>query len=170
MSKNNLNILILLALINNSFLYSYSDFKKYIRFENQNVVVDLESGLIWEDQPNIAIKNRNEAVKYCENLDLDGYHGWRLPFIEELETLHDSTKNNPAIDPTFKNISSDWYWSITKFHSNSLQGWLKRFYGSQNIGLDLTFQHSVKCVRSLDRDELDQINNFNLDSESEIDQ
>ncbi len=122
--------------------------ERFNRIDEQNIVIDYEENLMWEDQENIIIKDRNEAVEYCRNLKFAGFDNWRLPFIEELENIHDWNRYNPSINPAFKYVSQDWYWSITKFHSNSFQGWLKKFYGSRHIGLDLTFKYNVKCVRN----------------------
>lgn len=45
-------------------------------------------GLIWED-----------AMSYCSGLTLGGYGDWRLPTLEEMESLVDTTQSNPALPP-----------------------------------------------------------------------
>ncbi len=48
--------------------------------------VDSSSGLTWEVEPANKNVNWEEAVSYCEELDLAG-GGWRLPTISELRSL-----------------------------------------------------------------------------------
>lgn len=56
---------------------------------------DSGSGMIWED-----------ALNYCQNLELAGNDDWRLPHIKELHSILDygrspDTTNSAAIDPIF---------------------------------------------------------------------
>ena len=61
-------------------------------------------------------KNWEEALTYAESLDLAGYDDWRLPNINELQSIVDYTKNNPAIDTDFFPVqpgNDHWHWSST---------------------------------------------------------
>lgn len=57
---------------------------------------DTSTGLMWtrRDSGSRAI-NWNEAVSHCNNLRLGGYDSWRLPDLNELESL--SNRSNPTI-------------------------------------------------------------------------
>lgn len=46
-------------------------------------------GLVWAVESNGKDIKWPEAVEYCENLELAGHDDWRLPSLDELETLHD---------------------------------------------------------------------------------
>jgi len=48
---------------------------------------DTDSDLIWQVTDLPGIRHWQEAVDYCEQLDLDGHTDWRLPSISELRTL-----------------------------------------------------------------------------------
>jgi tetratricopeptide (TPR) repeat protein len=54
---------------------------------------DTDTGLLWMKQDNGRDEDDlNQANNYCQNLNLGGYTGWRLPTIAELTTIHDKTK------------------------------------------------------------------------------
>lgn len=83
-----------------------------------NTVTDSKTGLIWikdHDKVNGFEKcmTWDEAIEACKNLDYAGHKDWRLPTREELESILDLTKHEPAADPIFKAHTDDWYWTST---------------------------------------------------------
>jgi len=60
------------------------------------VCFDNDSGLTWEEPIEKEFKKWNEAVAYCENLQLDNHDDWRLPTISELRTL---IRGCPSTEP-----------------------------------------------------------------------
>ena len=52
-------------------------------------LLDSTSGLCWQDPPDEERRNWDEAVSYCETLDLGGHRPgeWHLPTIGELRSL-----------------------------------------------------------------------------------
>jgi hypothetical protein len=50
------------------------------------IVID---GLMWAVRSNGQNVEWEPANAYCENLELAGYTDWRLPTLEELESVHD---------------------------------------------------------------------------------
>jgi hypothetical protein len=54
-----------------------------------------------------------QALSYCETLTLGGYSDWRLPNRNELQSIVDYSRFNPAIDPIFNVVSFPNYWSST---------------------------------------------------------
>ena len=75
-----------------------------------DVVADSETGLMWMQSDAGEEKNWQEALAYCQKLNLHGYTDWRLPDLNELESLVDYTRFDPAIDPVFSCRSKE-YWS-----------------------------------------------------------
>jgi len=122
---------------------------EFVRDNSKEVVVDKSTNLMWQDDndANSVIKTWVEAINYCENLTLGGYTDWRLPNINELESIVDYTKTDPAISSEFSNVDSDNYWSSSSFVGYSAYAWLVDFYH----GLDDVYYKSdsffVRCVR-----------------------
>jgi len=54
-----------------------------------------------------------ESIDYCEDMSFAGHDDWRLPNFNELYSIGDRSKSNPAIKDAFVNVSSSNYWSST---------------------------------------------------------
>ncbi len=76
-------------------------------------VTDTGSGLMWQKATAPGTYNWQEALSYCENLSLTGHSDWRLPNRNELHSLVDYSRYNPAIDPLLASntVLSSNYWS-----------------------------------------------------------
>lgn len=92
------------------------------------VLKDSRTGLQWTQRDNGANINWQQAKRYCEGLELDG-GDWRLPGLDELQTIFDMTKsvNAPCgplsckVSPMFR-LTSPWMWSNTPARSSSAIG------------------------------------------------
>jgi hypothetical protein len=90
-------------------------------------VTDNCTGLMWQKetaQYNTYIWQ--QALQYCENLDLAGQTDWRLPNVRELQSIVDYGRQQPAIDPIF-GAQSKWYWSSSTLLFFSSHAWLVMF-------------------------------------------
>ncbi len=58
------------------------------------VWIDPATRLMWAMQDNGSDVNWNQADDYCRNELLGGYSDWRLPTIDELETIYDKRANS----------------------------------------------------------------------------
>ena len=98
-----------------------------------------------------------EAVKYCENLNFAGFDDWRLPTINELLSITDDTRFNPAINKAFKNVAYKIndkgekiygrYWSSTKYADDSSNAWFVNFRDGDGDWSDISLRYFVRCVR-----------------------
>jgi hypothetical protein len=70
---------------------------------HDGTVSDTRAALMWQQAENgWWLGTWEQAMAYCEALNLDGYSDWRLPNIRELESLLDDTHYFPACDPLFQ--------------------------------------------------------------------
>lgn len=86
-------------------------------------VIDFATGLMWIKDPGQSpgglFYDRMywyDAINNCENLEFAGWDDWRLPNINELMSIVDHSRYNPAFDPTiFTQFYDMWtpYWSST---------------------------------------------------------
>ena len=58
------------------------------------------SGLFWQQVVSSSMHTHPQAIDYCASLALDG-RGWRLPSRDELMSITDAVRRNPAIHPRF---------------------------------------------------------------------
>jgi hypothetical protein len=117
----------------------------------ETVVRDNETGLVWERDldPDPDTRSWISAINHCANREVGGRKGWQLPLREQLATLVDRSKSNPAL-PTghpFLNVQSDRYWSATTDASSPTIAWNVGF-GNGGLFIDskVTDRHAW-CVR-----------------------
>jgi hypothetical protein len=116
---------------------------------NINIVTDNETGLQWQDNERKNMTWQN-AISYCEQLGLNSYDDWRLPNINELNSIVDDTQSYPSINPMFKFFASDnyrlaSYWSSTNIITKA---WIVDFmWGSSNM-TNKGNKYYVRCVRT----------------------
>ena len=83
----------------------------YLRDYDNNIVEDKITKLMWEDSENSQLMEMNEAINYCSNLALNNFKDWRVPSIQELQTIV-VYNQNPSIDNDyFINTYPSYYWS-----------------------------------------------------------
>ena len=86
---------------------------------SQHTVLDEYTNLIWQNSDDGTRRTYNEAVRYCNNLDIDGYSRWRIPDFKEIYYLADKSKYPIAIDTKYfkmhtKHKNLLFYWSKDK--------------------------------------------------------
>lgn len=116
------------------------------------VVTDSLTTLEWQDNysdngDTIKKVNWKDAIKYCNELSLDG-EGWRLPNKNELLSIVDYTSFNPSIDTSvFENTTSLYYWSSTTYANDITYAWYVYFNFGNSYYLTTTNNSYVRCVR-----------------------
>ena len=57
---------------------------------------DPSTGLMWAAKDNGTDITWGNAMKYCQNLGLAGYSGWRLPSVDELQGIYYGSGFSPT--------------------------------------------------------------------------
>lgn len=119
---------------------------------NDGTVTDIKTGLTWQKETAPDLYNWQEALMYAEGLTLAGYSDWRLPNINELQTLVDVSHHSPAVSPVLKNYtlsqSAHSYWSSTTHVDTKHRAWLVSFAGGQVGTTEKPDKRLVRVVRS----------------------
>lgn len=120
------------------------------RFVVRDVVVeDATAGLMWT-RKNVGGKRLtwSDAKAACGKARDGGFEDWRLPTIQELLTLVDYSRTEPAIDTSVFECESAWYWSATPYASSPAgYAWLVLFDYGYSYYAGQAGGHCVRAVR-----------------------
>jgi hypothetical protein len=113
--------------------------------DNQDgTITDTETGLMWQ-QETMEKKDWDNAILSCSELNLAGHKDWRLPTIEELLSIVDFERHDPACDPVFKAQSGYYRSSSTDGPTGA---WLVYFYIGGAFAGTKTGGYYVRAVRA----------------------
>jgi len=112
------------------------------------IVSDSVSGLEWQDDAVGNYMSWQSAIDTCENLTLGNQSDWRLPNVNELKSIVDRSKVNPAIKTGFVNSSSSGYWSSTTNEGYKRYAWIVDFNVGYVNNRDKDGSNYVRCVRA----------------------
>jgi hypothetical protein len=151
------------------FARSNSHYVRAVRGGNENpgslvdnldgTVTDNATGLMWQQldvldgNGEVLSMTWEEAMRYCEALDLAGHDDWRLPNVNELQSINDYEKNGrPTIDTTFfKNAMPAPYWTATTFEFDTDHSCCVFFYAGDIVHRhkrDTSQSYYVRAVRN----------------------
>ncbi len=139
-----------ILLISYLLLFTFSANAEFLRDNTNSIVLDTSTNLTWEDgETTTNIYTWIDAIDYCNDLTHGGFDDWRTPNINELNTIVDDTKYNPAIKSIFINtISNGNYWSSTSYtSSNPTYGRMIGFTSGSISNNPKENSHYVRCVR-----------------------
>ena len=115
--------------------------KKYVISDNQQEVLDTQTGLIWRR----CVEGMKWDGKTCSGSPFYGMFQevlerasnqarltgkpWRVPNVKELGSLVDSTQTTISIDSTvFPATQNDQFWSSSSYSMDAFFGWMTHFY------------------------------------------
>jgi len=111
-------------------------------------VTDNATGLMWQQTDDDLSRDWEDALAYCEELDLAGYADWRLSDVKELRSIVDNTRWDPAIDTAyFPGTNPSYYWSSSSNASDPYGAWRIYFLGGYVGYYDKASNQYVRCVR-----------------------
>jgi hypothetical protein len=120
----------------------------YVKIEE--TVVDVVTGLQWQDDFDASYTRENleKAEYFCSQLKLLDMDDWRLPEIDELKTLVNYAKTNPAMSEIFESSSSSRYWSSTISQIDTIDAaWYVNFEYGDTSWASIKSKNYVRCVR-----------------------
>lgn len=108
--------------------------------------VDPKTELEWQMEKYSDTLTWSEALKYANSLG----NGWRLPTIEELGTLLDRSKYNPAARKEIPFKDSLFYWSSTDYADDTTNYvWSVNFHDGLVYYCYKSYDYHVRCVRKV---------------------
>jgi len=113
--------------------------------KEDGTIFDTNTNLLWQQSPSDKRFTWKEANKYCESLTLAGYNDWRLPTVEELESLINN-KYKPTTDPILK-CKLSYYWSSSTHVLGPGYAWIVHFYDGFVFHDSKGYAFSVRAVR-----------------------
>ena len=136
----------------NDYNFNIPSFTK----NSNGTTTDQVTGLMWQtiDGGEMTIEN---AAQYCDTLTLGGYSDWRLPNSNELFSILNHDKTNPAIDTTyFTKTTADYWWSAQRQKNDSSKVWVTNAGGgvgnkptSETISAGGSKRFHVRAVRDV---------------------
>lgn len=110
-------------------------------------IEDLMTGLTWFKGDG-GVKNWYEAVRYCDQLTLNG-KPWRLPTQKELMVAYANTIRNTVKANTVQDYNLPW-WTSTTDSKDPLNGWVVNLASGETVSQLKTLKTTGKalCVRS----------------------
>jgi len=116
-------------------------------------VTDTYTSLIWQQAGSLDTKTWQQALEYCEELNLGNHTDWRLPTTKELRSLVDYshyTQNFPSINAdVFPNTVLNYYWTGTTKASQDLtsRAWYVGFSKGSDSYTSKNDKYYVRAVR-----------------------
>jgi hypothetical protein len=136
---------------------------KVLREFGGAAVLDKETGRVWEQSPSTdtfcwtasascpGTGLAPDALSHCYQLEVGGRKGWRVPSIEELASLVDTSQGSPTT-PAIPaghpfNVPPTVHWSSTTNASDASRAWAVGFASGNVFNPLKTASREVWCVR-----------------------
>lgn len=136
---------------NQEYANEKGDFKNDFQDNGDGTVTDKSTGLMWQKLHRPLYGRFEDAKMYVEQLNRDGFAGfrdWRLPTIEELTSLMDKNKSNdelyisPLFSPRF------WVWSCDIKDSNMDLVWCGNYLYGTVFWINSDNGQDIRAVRT----------------------
>ncbi len=114
---------------------------------NDGTITDMATALMWQKSDDGTERTWDEAVLYCESLELADNTDWMLPRIHMLENLIDSSFS-PTINPAFS-VKPSYYWSSSESRASVKSAkYVNFFYGNTYAFSKDNTYYSI-CVKDI---------------------
>lgn len=122
--------------------------------EEEEVLVDAMTGLMWERRPSNDPATWSAALQECADLSKAGFDDWRLATIKELATII-VPSTSPALPDAFRVWNATNRWTSTANPANPAQAMIfvveSATTPGRSVGNDVTLatNRAAACVRDL---------------------
>jgi hypothetical protein len=102
-------------------------------------ITDLNTGLMWQQTPSSSDYMWQEAVDYCESLELADYDDWRMPSCKELYSISDFSSGWPYLNTNYFDLASneiskdEQFWSSNFYVGVTVEGGSKSAMGVNHV-------------------------------------
>ena len=121
------------------------------KIKEDSVVFDGATNLIWQRSGSKTYLSYENAKKYINNLNNDGFAGsknWRLPTLEEAMSLMETEETNGLfIDPIFDD-EKEFIWTADLVEGKPRAAWVVIFSRRSCGWIELDLTTYVRAVRS----------------------
>jgi len=119
--------------------------------DKNSVVLDKKNAIYWQDDLSSqkSSEDWDDAIEYCDKLILNNMKHWRLPTFNELLSIVDYTRVDPAINPVFEYVNEGTYWTSIDFSATTSRAWTIDFRTGKTYYNYKTTNHSVRCVKEI---------------------
>ena len=116
----------------------------------ERIFHDKSTSLIWQDDKDNAKLSITyyQANDYCHDLVVGKYSDFRIPTMDELQTIIDYKNYDPAILKGFDYVSNEAYWTTTPFADDEKVVWLIHFKKGERTVKDKHYDRYIRCVQS----------------------
>lgn len=104
-------------------------------------VLDTRTGLRWRTSIEVGLFDMATATETCKA------SGYRLPTELELESIVDTRRRSPAVDPIFGRTPRETFWSSTNNAGLAWYGWAVSFETGEAVYANRDSRFRVRCVR-----------------------
>jgi hypothetical protein len=112
---------------------------------------DEKTSLVWQDfKDNTSLSiNYHKAEDYCKKLKIGKYTNFRIPTMDELQSIVDYKRYDPAIKKGFLYVSNEAYWTSTPFADDDKIVWLIHFKKGERTVKDKHYDRYIRCVEGV---------------------
>ena len=101
-------------------------------------ITDLHTGLMWQQVPSSSGYTWQQAVDYCNSLELGGYTDWRMPSCKELYSISNFATGWPYLNTTYFHLANgvtkdEQYWSSNYYVGVTVEGGSKAAFGVNHV-------------------------------------
>jgi hypothetical protein len=123
---------------------------------NNGTITDTVTGLMWQALDGGEMKIEN-AILYCDTLNLAGYINWRLPTAQENFSILNLQNANPAMSTTyFVNTGAEYWWTSERQANDTNKIWCTNAGGgignhprTETMSAGGTKKFHVRAVRDI---------------------